>query len=37
MNGVEELRVKTDDGETLVAWHLPPRNGSSRSRQAKQM
>ena len=27
MNGVEELRVKTDDGETLVAWHLPPRNG----------
>jgi uncharacterized protein len=27
MNGVKELRVKTDDGETLVAWHLPPRNG----------
>ena len=24
MNGVEELRVKADDGETLVTWHLPP-------------
>ena len=24
MSGVEELRLVTDDGETLVAWHLPP-------------
>ena len=27
MNGVQELRLTTDDGETLVAWHLSPRNG----------
>jgi uncharacterized protein len=27
MSGVEELRLVTDDGETLVAWHLPPRDG----------
>jgi uncharacterized protein len=27
MNGVQELRLKSDDGEMLVAWHLPPRNG----------
>jgi uncharacterized protein len=27
MSGVEELRLLTDDGETLVAWHLPPRDG----------
>lgn len=27
MSGVEELRLKTDDGETLVAWHVPPREG----------
>jgi hypothetical protein len=26
MSGVEELRLITDDGEMLVAWHLPPRN-----------
>ena len=25
MSGVEELRLVTDDGETLVAWHVPPR------------
>jgi len=24
MSGVEELRLVTDDGETLVAWHVPP-------------
>jgi hypothetical protein len=23
--GMEELRLRTEDGETLVAWHLPPR------------
>jgi fermentation-respiration switch protein FrsA (DUF1100 family) len=27
MSGVEELRLVTDDGEMLVAWHLPPRKG----------
>jgi len=27
MSGVEELRLVTDDGEMLVAWHLPPREG----------
>jgi fermentation-respiration switch protein FrsA (DUF1100 family) len=27
MSGVEELRLTTDDGETLVAWHAPPREG----------
>ncbi len=27
MSGVEELRLVTDDGEILVAWHLPPRKG----------
>ena len=27
MSGVEELRLLTDDGEMLVAWHLPPRDG----------
>jgi uncharacterized protein len=24
MSGVEELRLKADDGETLIAWHFPP-------------
>ncbi len=27
LSGVEELRLATDDGQTLVAWHLPPRGG----------
>ncbi len=27
MSGGEELRVATDDGETLVAWHFPPKRG----------
>jgi uncharacterized protein len=27
LGGVEELLLMTDDGETLVAWHLPPRDG----------
>ena len=27
MSGVEELRLATDDGETIVAWHAPPREG----------
>jgi uncharacterized protein len=27
MSGVEELRLTVDDGETLIAWHLPPRQG----------
>ena len=27
MTGVEDLRLVTDDGETLVAWHAPPREG----------
>jgi uncharacterized protein len=27
MSGIEELRLTTDDGEMLVAWHLPPREG----------
>jgi fermentation-respiration switch protein FrsA (DUF1100 family) len=26
-SGIEELRFMTDDGETLVAWHLPPGDG----------
>lgn len=25
IRGMEELTLRTDDGETLVAWHLPPR------------
>jgi uncharacterized protein len=25
--GVEELRLATPDGETIVAWHAPPRAG----------
>lgn len=25
MSGAEELRLTTDDGETLIAWHVPPR------------
>ena len=27
MNGVEELQLATDDGKTLVAWYIPPREG----------
>lgn len=27
MTGVEELRLMTNDGETLVAWHVPPSEG----------
>lgn len=27
MSGVEELSLETDDGEMLVAWHVPPREG----------
>lgn len=27
MNGGEELRLTTADGETLVAWHFPPKAG----------
>jgi uncharacterized protein len=27
LSGIEELRLMTDDGETLVAWHLPPSGG----------
>ncbi len=27
LSGVEELRLGTDDGETLAAWHLPPKDG----------
>jgi uncharacterized protein len=27
LDGVEELRLKTQDGETLVAWHIPARAG----------
>lgn len=27
MSGVEELSLSTDDGETLVAWHVSPREG----------
>ena len=27
MSGVEELRLMTDDGQMLVAWRLPPRDG----------
>lgn len=27
MSGVEELKLVTDDDETLVAWHVPPREG----------
>ena len=27
LKGGEDLRLQTDDGETLVAWHFPPRNG----------
>jgi len=28
ISGIEELRLMTDGGETLVAWHLPPKNGN---------
>jgi uncharacterized protein len=27
MNGGDELRLTTTDGETLVAWYFPPTNG----------
>ncbi len=27
LTGGEDLRLQPDDGETLVAWHFPPRNG----------
>jgi uncharacterized protein len=27
MSGGEELRLATADGETLIAWHFPPRTG----------
>jgi uncharacterized protein len=27
MSGGEELRVRTADGETLVAWHFPAKDG----------
>ncbi|MBG0809759.1 alpha/beta hydrolase [Methylosinus sp. H3A] len=27
LEGVEELRLATSDGETIVAWHAPPRAG----------
>ncbi|MGA7383883.1 MAG: alpha/beta hydrolase [Methylocella sp.] len=27
MNGVEDLRLTTDDGETLVAWYVPAKDG----------
>jgi hypothetical protein len=27
MSGVEELRLMSNDGETLVAWHVPPSDG----------
>lgn len=27
MSGVEELSLATDDGETLIAWHVPPKEG----------
>jgi uncharacterized protein len=27
MSGGEELRITTADGETLVAWHFPAKNG----------
>jgi uncharacterized protein len=27
LQGGEDLRLQTDDGETLVAWHFPPRSG----------
>jgi uncharacterized protein len=27
MTGVEELRLMTNDGETLIAWHVPPSEG----------
>jgi fermentation-respiration switch protein FrsA (DUF1100 family) len=27
LDGVEELRLETQDGETLVAWHIPARAG----------
>ena len=27
MSSVEELCLMTDDSETLVAWHVPPREG----------
>lgn len=27
LRGVEELRLATDDGETLLAWHIPPSEG----------
>ncbi|MGH6839329.1 MAG: alpha/beta hydrolase [Methylocella sp.] len=27
MSGVEDLRLPTDDGETLVAWYVPAKDG----------
>lgn len=27
MSGVEDLRLTTDDGETLVAWYVPAKDG----------
>jgi uncharacterized protein len=27
LGGVEDLRLSTDDGETLVAWYVPAMNG----------
>jgi len=27
MNGVEDLRLMTNDGETLVAWYVPAKDG----------
>src|SRR5262249_57307011 len=27
MSGGEELRLRTTDGETLVAWHFPAKDG----------
>ena len=27
LEGVEELKLATSDGETIVAWHAPPRAG----------
>ena len=27
MNGAEDLRLTTDDGETLVAWYVPAKDG----------
>jgi uncharacterized protein len=27
LGGIEELRLTTEDGETIIAWHLPPSGG----------